>query len=245
MAGLRIERYSVSRRRSSGCGCLFISGGVVLTAILAVLVASGAITPLLFGILGVERVGSTESLFTDATSAPATAIVSGRTSNSVHLNLGSYGVERINGVAVNTDGNHAATRLNESTLLSLCAQRTAVCRGGNAQLRNVAIDLRNGGAVIYADAFTGVNWQRVGIVLQLDSATSFSVAGVDVGGVTYNANTLPFGLSDSVGDLVRDVEREGNAILRQLSAHIGGDSYRLQSITTDDNTLIISLRSTP
>lgn len=252
---MRIERYGRrSRNRNSGCGCLLLTGFVIVGGV-GLLAFSGLLLPLILAISGVERVGSTDSLFEAEAVTVPTPVVQGDTNSPRQgtLSLGIYGQEIITSDGAgtilttgnSTDGLTTATAsFNEASLLVICENVTIVCRGGDSRLRNVRFDLRPGGAIIYADAFTGFYWQEIGVVMRLTSggALSFEVVGVDIDGITYNPETLPMGLGDSIGDIIRDVEREGNTVLRQVVLTAGGEQYRLTAISIDDTTLTLTLR---
>jgi len=225
--------------------------GFSLLGLLVVLYVSGALLPLILRLLGTQSVGQTDSLFTDNRPQPTLAVVDpGPPPNRVTIDLGRYGQETVTvdtrnyTVNASTTSNNATVSFSESGLLAICHERSSVCRNGNGEIREIQIDLRPGGAVIYAEAFTGLNWQRIGIVLEVDDFTgaSFTVTGVDVGGVTYNPGSLPFGLGETVGATVRDIETEGNAILRQLIIDAGATDYRLSTISVDENALTLNLR---
>ena len=122
--------------------------------------------------------------------------------------------------------------------MQLCQQVSTLCSADNTQYRNVQFDLRNGGAVFYADVTVpglGVT-QRAGVVLRLRDAARFEVAGMDVGGTLYDVPPEAF------GDLVNEVERTGNDILRQLSVQADGTTYTLTEVYISDELLTLVLR---
>lgn len=253
---MRIERYQ--RRRSTwspGCVGILALGLALGVGGLIALIASGGLVPVVLAITGVERVGSTDDLFAEAENPVGVPVVVNeeQAPRQYNVTLGSYGRETVYvdgadyDLTTGTNGNGrrvARASFSEGALLDLCAARTSICREGDNRLRNVQIDIRPGGAVIYADANAGVFWQRIGVVLQIDPVTgrTFRIAGVDVEGITYNPETLPFGLSESIGGLLRDIEREGNAILRQMSLSVNGDGLSLVQIEANDDALTITMQ---
>ncbi|PJF21199.1 MAG: hypothetical protein CUN56_12315 [Phototrophicales bacterium] len=257
MAGIKIERYGKRHNRQTiplGCGCSIIAG-FVLIFICGGLYMTGAFLPLILRLTGVESIGSTDTLFENIQPAPVISVQNAApVPPQVVVDLGTYGSENITVdsrsytvVTGNTEsGSQVATAtFTEEALLQLCAERTAACRpSGDGQFRNVTIDLRPGGAVIYMDVNTGFNWQRIGVVVQLDPGTNttFRVIGVDVQGITYNPNTLPLGLGDAVMTAINQIEREGNAVLTQLALNAGGQRYTLNSVSIDETHLTLVLR---
>jgi hypothetical protein len=123
--------------------------------------------------------------------------------------------------------------------MDLCYRRSDVCSNASGQYRNPRIDLRPGGAVIYADIYVpevGI-WQQTGVVLRLDgSGRQFEVAGVDMGGTLY---ALPSG---DLGTRLAEVAQTGNTILSQLALQAGGGRYVLQQVRIDDNALTLVMR---
>lgn len=256
MAGIKIERYG--RRRSSsylpwGCG-IGIFFGFVMVFACGGLYMSGALIPITLRLSGVDSVGNTDELFENIQPAPVVAVQNPAPVQQVVVDFGNYGNETVNVesraysvVTGNTDtGARVATAtFTEEALLEICAERTAACRsGGDGQFRNIDIDLRSGGAVIYMDVNTGFGWQRIGVVMQLDPGTNttFSVVGVDIQGTTYDPDSLPFGLGDVVGSEISQIEREGNAVLAQLALNAAGQNYNLSSVSIDDNQMTLTLR---
>lgn len=200
-------------------------------------------------LLGADPIGRTDAVFAEATVAPleAVAIPQQAPVQQVSLSLGQLGVWALQANPPNTTlttsntasgGRAAVASFTEAGLLQICQERSTLCGRGDGNYRNVSVDLRPDGAVIYAEVNAGV-WQRVGVVVQLDETqTRFTVVGVDAGGVLYDANSLPADLR-AIAD---EIEREGNIALGQLLLQSGGDAYRLNSIRVDDQTLTLVLR---
>jgi hypothetical protein len=105
------------------------------------------------------------------------------------------------------------------------------------RLRDPWIDLKPGGAVIYADVDLEVGWQRVGAVLMVDgTGRQIEIVGVDIDGRLYS--TPPNG---QIADLVRQVESEANRALRELTFLDPAGQLAIQTITvTEDRAQILA-----
>jgi hypothetical protein len=246
---MRIERQ---KRRSNwplvGCGC-----ATALTALLAIagaglLLVIALLPDITLQLNGFSPIGDTESIFQQATALPPVEVNNPVTPPEVVVDLGVYGSQQIpaatNDYTVVTGTSETGSPLatvsfDETALMNLCRERSAICRNENPQYQNVNIDLRPGGAVIFADVTVpnlGIQ-QTAGVVLRLDStARQFEVAGVDIGGALYD--TPPGDMSA----LVDDIERTGNNILNQLSLQASGSQYTLSEVQVDDGTLTLILR---
>ncbi|HLV37433.1 MAG TPA: hypothetical protein VKY59_20105 [Spirillospora sp.] len=251
MRQTHIRRYG--RRQSNtlqwGCGCALLGGFMALLAFLALYLFLPLLPGMALQLSGANRIGTTGTLFEDVT-VPPTAVVQNATSpQQVTVNLGQYGRESITvdqqHYAFVTGSSDSGTRIarasfTEAGLLAICAQQSPICREGSSQYRNVVLDLRPGGAVIYADVNTGgLGWQRVGVVLQLDSSrTLLRVAGIDISGALYDHTALPGELAGAVDEIVHVI----NDVLRQLAVEAGGENYTLSEIIIDDTTLTLLLR---
>jgi hypothetical protein len=250
MSTRRISRYDPNRRRVQwGCGC------TGLVAFLAVLLFAGlyafwpALTGLAFQLFGLNRVGETDAVFAGHTPPPTAVVLNASQPQQVRVEMGQYGSQTLNvdqhtySVVTGTTDSGARVAMasfSEDGLLALCAQHSPICRGDDDRFRNVSIDLRPGGAVIYVDASVGGMFsQRIGVVLRLDDTrTRFVVAGVDLNGGLYDYSALPA----EIVSVVDEVERVGNDILRQLAVETGGESYMLSEVIIDDTTLTIVMR---
>ena len=104
-------------------------------------------------------------------------------------------------------------------------------------MRNPWIDLKPGGAVVYAEVDLEVGWQEVGAVFVLDeSGRQFLLSGLDVGGRYYS---LP--PEGEVADLAHQLETEGNRALQDLTFIDPAGSLTVQSINlTEDNVRILA-----
>jgi hypothetical protein len=248
----RIQRPSARRNYLPfiACGCLGIGVGVMLVAGIVVLLVIPALPGMALQISGFKTKGNTETVFQNIAPMPTIAVQNGVQPQQAIINLGSLGSQTIDidpnqtqyQVVVgtsNTGAPLATVSFTESGLMDMCYQRADLCGNSNAQYRNPRIDLRPGGAIIYADVYVpdfGV-WQAAGIVLRLDSSQrQLQVAGVDVGGVLYDVPP------NGVGQQVSDVARVGNELLNQLSLEASGGRYALSQVMIDDTTLTLVMR---
>lgn len=249
---MRLERMRSRNRAPAwivGGGCLIL-GSFTLVLLCAGLYTFGVLTPLVLQIAGIERIGQTDALFGDAQPQAVPQVQAASNPARFTLSLGNYGQEtlatdpRTYTVSVGSSAAGlpiATARFSESGLLQLCQQRSTLCSAGDDLLRNGSVDLRPGGAVIYADLNVQGSgyWQRVGVVLRLDaSEVRFVVAGVDVDGVLYNPTSAPFGIADSIAE----IERTGNDLLRQVALQTGGQNYTLERVILDETALTLVLR---
>ena len=254
MNAVRIKRYSQRRRYSGrllGCGCTTLLT-LVMIMLCVWLYGLGVLTPMVLRLTGVDRLGKTDEIFAQSSPVP-TVILHNRSSASepITIWLGALGNDTLiagtdaSASTGNADdgGRMAQVSFTEPELLNICHRRSEICRTGNSLYRNVTIDLRPGGAVVYLDAGVGFYWQPVGVVVQLDGTrTRFYVTGVDVNGIVYDPTSLPFGLDDAVIDVISQIERQGNELLRDLAVRVDGDQFRLFEAAIDDTTLTLTLR---
>jgi hypothetical protein len=106
-----------------------------------------------------------------------------------------------------------------------------------SRLRDPWIDLKPGGAVVYADVDLEVGWQRVGAVLMVDgTGRQIEVVGVDIDGRLYS--TPPDG---QIAELVQRVESEANRALRELTFLDPAGELAIQTISvTEDRAQILA-----
>lgn len=103
------------------------------------------------------------------------------------------------------------------------------------RLRNIWLDLKPGGAILYADVNLEVGWQRVGAVLMLDaSGRQLILAGVDIGGRLYS--TPPDG---QIASLAAQLEDESNRALRELAFVDPAGRLVVQRISLGDDSIQI------
>jgi hypothetical protein len=102
-----------------------------------------------------------------------------------------------------------------------------------SRLRNPWIDLRPGGAVIYADVNLEIGWKRVGAVLMVDgSGRQMQLIGVDIDGRLYS--TPPDG---QIAELIQRVESEANRALRELTFIDPAGELRIQVISVSEDQI--------
>lgn len=246
---MRIERQ---RRKSNwpliGCGCGALLAGLLAVVGVGAIVIIALLPDITLRLNGFAPRGETDSLFAAAAQMPTIEVINPVTPPEVVVDLGAYGSQEIPAATTDytvvtgssdTGAPLAVVRFDETQLMNLCYERSEICRDGNPQYQNVRIDLRPGGAVVYADVTVpniGIQ-QTAGVVLRLDaSARQFQVAGVDIGGSLYD--TPPGEMSAMVGD----IEHTGNDLLNQLSLQAGGSQYTLSEVRVDDSTLTLILR---
>lgn len=248
MRSVRIQRYNVSRRRKGACGCFAILATLLVLVMGGLLlVTSGLLLSVLLQLFGVDRIGQTDSVFSDnpRISESVMTLQNPVPIQQVTVRVPGYTTYTItNSSAVNLQigqnpgGINAVTaQIDEAGLLTLCNQYSDLCRGSGGTYRNVRFDLRPGGGIIYADVNMGI-WQQVGIVLQLDSSsTRFSVAGVDINGVLYDAQSFP----SEVSSLVDEIHQHGNTILAGMIVNAGGNALKLSYIEVDEQQVQVYL----
>lgn len=127
--------------------------------------------------------------------------------------------------------------------MNVCRRHSEICRGESSIYRDVSVDFRSGGVVIYVNVEVGFYWQRVGVVVRLDDTrTRVYVAGVDVDGVVYDPASLPLGLDDIADNAIDWIERQGNELLREVAVEVNGEQFRLSDVVIDDTTVTLNLR---
>lgn len=250
---MKIERYNARRRSGFQCGCLLLGVLALLPGLVGFLALTGGLIPLMFNLLGVQEVGQTDALLAAVTPPPSIVRTAAPAPRQATLSLGDYGVQTLydDGASVTFDAGQDANgqdvmqvRLSESALMDLCVQRLPTCRTGDSRVRRIRLDLRPAGAIVRLDAYTGVYWQPVGVVLRLDAQDPRRVVviGVDIDGVTYDADTLPLGLGAEISDLLRDLERESRAVLAAMTLNATGETLRLHALVVDNDALTIQMR---
>ncbi len=241
------------RRRSSllplACGCLAAIGVIGV-----ILVAAGVLflPQIIGGLTGLTPQGSTSAVFAGVTPQPTVALQDPTDPAQMTVDLGDYGQQTLNNnqpqlyhftLGTGSSGEQeAVVRFTEAGLMSLCQQRTTICspNSSDPHFSNARIDLRPGGAVVYADAKLpqlGDLPLPAGIVLRWDAPTrQIAFAGVDINGTLYT--TPPQGLGDTVNAIVQQI----NDVVQQLAVEMGGGRYSLADVQVDDSTLTVILR---
>jgi hypothetical protein len=252
MLTTRIQRYPVRPRSSFpalGCGCLsVIVGGLAVAGVSLVLLLPN-LPDMAAQLIGFTPRGNTNEVFQAATPVPTIELQNIVQPQQFTVDLGQYGEQTLpndTGLYTLQVGNDqtgtqaAVVSFSEAGLQELCRQRTELCGPNNPRYRNARIDLRPGGAVIYADVsipeLGGIE-QMAGVVLRLDaSGQRFEFAGVDLGGTLYDVPP------DSLGTSVSELEHTGNDILSQLILEVSGDQFVLSQVSVDDTTLTVTMR---
>lgn len=249
---MQVERYNAGRRHTRsrsrwGLGCLFI----FMAGALGLLIAGILLLPLLpqitAQIAGFEPIGDTDTvLLTSATPQPAPTRVQPVQSapSSLTLSTSSYGAVSVNSLDADVrigESNGAPivqVSFTERDLLASCRNVSSFCSPSGTPIRNASFDLRTTGLVINGEFNVpqlGL-WQPAGIVMQIIGSDQLRVIGVEIDGQVFAAPP------NELGQLIAEVERTANDILRQLSAQISGQAYDLREIALADEQLIITLR---
>jgi hypothetical protein len=249
---MRIEREPRTRRSSLpyiGCGCLAIFAGVLIIIAIGAFVLLAREPRLTLQIAGFEARGDTDAAFADVTPLPTIDVQNSVTVQDATVQLGQYGAQPLSPTLYDytltvgnsvSGGDVAVLTFTESSLMALCQQRTTVCSPNGSAYRNGRIELRPGGAVIYADVFVSQlsAWLNLGVVMQLDSTNrQMVVIGVDAGGTLYQAPP------NELGRIITDIQQTGNDILRQLILEAEGERYNLSEMRIDDSTLTLVMRA--
>ncbi len=241
-----------NRQRRNGCVPILIIAllSLVIVGVVAAVIFVALLPQIGARIVGLEPVGPTERLFleTRAPAAPPIADVlpQARTvANQAQVNAGvsSFTLDT-NAlpvqVGMSADGvDTAVVSLTEGELNTLCRQHTTLCTTGDGQIRNASIDLRTGGAVIYAEfriPQTGL-WQRAGVVVTIaPQRNALTVAGVDIDGTLY---TIP---EDGIATTLYSLTLEANRLIQDAIVTVGGQNYRIRELYADASRLTAILR---
>ncbi len=249
---------SVRRRQNNsgwkmlGCGCLGALGLLVVLGVVGVFFLLPRLPDLAAGLVGMTSRGATDAVFVENTPAPTVELQNPTEPEQVTVNLGSYGGEQTlttdnpaYEVAVGSDTTGRETALvsfTEAGLMDICRQQSDVCSGADPRFQNARIDLKPGGAIIYADVSvpTGYGFdiqQTAGVVLQLDSTSrQFVFTGIDLNGSLYS--NPPAELASTV----QQFEQIGNDVLNQVSINAGGGLLTLQRAQIDEETLSLVMQ---
>ena len=233
-----------------GCGCLALLTTCLIVGGIGIVLLLPSLPGFALQAVGFQPQGQTDSVFAEVTQIPPAPLQNPVVPGQVVIELGAYGSEPRPPtfydypLAVGSDptgARVASAAFSEATLMALCRERLSICSpAGNGQIRNTVIDLRPGGAVVYAEVFVPqlATWQNLGAVLRLDaSGRRFTFAGVDINGALYAAPPAGMGL-DNIG---AEIERVGNDVLRQLALNTGDARFELSRAYIDDSTLTLTL----
>ena len=247
---VQIQRRAYRRRGpspTSTCGCLLLVAGIITAfVVFGLLLLLPALPDIALRVAGFQPLGDTGAVFSTPAAPPPATGPDAYAPPQVVVDAGSYGRQSFSGdtgvysVTISTAGGsqQMTASFTEAGIMDICRQYSPVCANGNDQFRNVSIDLRPGGGVIYADVSVpgvGVS-QRVGVVLHLNNQMRFDVIGVDLNGTLYAA---PPG---QLAGLVNDLENVINDVLDRLKIEAGGSTYSVSQIYIDDDTLTAVLR---
>lgn len=230
-----------------GFGCIVLLAICLITTVVGVIFLLPRLPEIMLQVGGFQPEGETDAVFANVTPIPTIQIENPVIPSQAIISLGNYGSEVLNpsryeytlAVGSVASGQLATLTFTESSLMTLCAQRTTVCSGTGGVYRNGRIDLRPQGAVIYADVYVPQlgSWQNLGVVMRLDSTNrQLQVIGVDLNGTLFAAPP------SELGTIVRDIEQTGNDILRQVALEADSQRYTLFEIRIDNTTLTMIMR---
>lgn len=244
--------YRPGARRSGSTGCLRALGCLSLVAVTSIIILVIA-APLLPGLIlqaaGWSPQGQTDQVFQgrqgENLPAPQNAVIA-QNFTLTAPSIGTRSLDTTNAayrLAVGTDPTgmpSAQAEISEAGLYQVCRDSTPLCRPGNTPVMVERIDLRPGGAVIYANVSApqiGGLTGTVGAVVQVDgSGRRLMLTGVDVNGQMY-------GLPDDVfGYRPAELEQVINDALLGVTVQAGGSTFRIDQIRITDDALIVSLR---
>lgn len=246
------RRRSNSTLKVLGCGCLGALLMLLVVGVVGVVVLLPRLPDIAASVVGMTSQGETENVFVADAPAPTPVLQNPTVPEAVTVDLGSYGGSQTlttdnpaYQVEVGNDASGQQTALvsfTESGLLDLCRQQNDVCSGADPRFQNARIDLKPGGAIIYADVSvpTGYGFdvqQTAGVVLQLDaSGRQFVFSGIDLNGSLY---TNP---PAEIASTVQQIEQVGNDVLNQVTINAGGGSLALQRAIIDETTLTLMMQ---
>ncbi|MEL6308779.1 MAG: hypothetical protein AAFN11_10135 [Chloroflexota bacterium] len=244
---MKVERYQPRQRFSTwqiACGCLGIGSiGIVLTGLLAAFIFP-RLPALLAPAVGLEEVADIDDIFV-ATEVIVPDLANAQSVPSITLNTGSFSqtltdastdYSVVVGESEETLAQQVQVSFTEQGLRSQCQQLTPICSLPGDTIRNASFDFRSGGMVINGEfeVQTGV-WQSAGLVVQVTDANTLDIVGVQVGGTVFAP------MNTDMSALVNEAESRANALLNQLSATSGIDSYTLQAVVIDESTMTLIL----
>lgn len=244
------------RRRSNlawiGCGCAAALGVLAVIIVIGAVILAPRLPEILAGVAGMSASGRTETLFQPSPPPPTIELQNASEPSQVTVNLGQYGGQQ----TITADNQYydvvvgddpagqqtAVVTFTEAGLLEICRQQNEVCRGGDPRFQNISLDLKPGGAVIYADVNMPTQYgvtlqQRAGVVLQLDaSQRHLRFAGIDLNGTLY---TNP---PAEMAGMVQEFEQVGNDVLNQVTVNAGAGELALRETRIDDTTLTLIMQ---
>jgi len=235
-----------------GCGCLGALGLLIVLAVVGIFFLLPRLPDLAASIVGMTSRGPTDAVFVENQPAPTVELQNTTEPAQVTVNLGSYGGEQTlttdnpaYDVTVGSDTTGRETAVvtfTEAGLMDVCRQQNDICSGADPRFQNARIDLKPGGAIIYADVSVPSGYgfdvqQTAGVVLQLDgSGRQFVFSGIDLNGNLY---TNP---PAELASTVQQFEQTGNDVLNQVSINAGGGTLMLQRAQIDEETLSLVMQ---
>ncbi|MCC6616677.1 MAG: hypothetical protein IT320_24600 [Anaerolineae bacterium] len=252
MSSSHVQRYKPVRRRSPASPivtCGVVGFGLLLICGLSALLVLPRIGGIAAGVAGLREAGQTESVFSNVPTPAPIQINNGVLESQVLVTVPDYGQsmvdvqpELLQIVSGTDDSGQPATvvTVSEHNAITLCARYTPLCQNADPRFQNLTIDLRPGGAIVYADVTVpelgGVS-QRVGAIMRVDaSGRQVEFEGVDIGGTRY---TAPPG---TLANQITQYEQVANDVLQQVIVQAGGGSYRLSDILINDSSMTLVMR---
>ncbi|MFO7323045.1 MAG: hypothetical protein DIU68_015065 [Chloroflexota bacterium] len=251
------RRPEVRPRRNSslawlGCGCATALGLFAVIIVLAVVLLAPRLPEIAASAIGMSAQGKTEEIFQPEPPRPTVELQNASQPQQVTVNLGSYGGSQ----TITTDTSYyevivgsdpigqqtAVVTFTEDGLMEICRQQNEVCRGGDPRFQNIRLDLKPGGAIVFADVSLPTQYgvtiqQTAGVVLRLDSTRrQLQFAGIDLNGTLY---TDP---PPELAGTVQEFERIGNDVLNQITINAGGGELALREAQIDETTLTLIMQ---
>lgn len=239
---------SSRRGASCACGCLGLLGLLAASLIVAVLFIWPRLPNLAVQVAGFEERGPVASAFEAVTPLPTPVLINLAPAGPLSFTFGTLGGGTLSGtegipVQLGSDAASGApaaiVSLTEADLMALCDRHADICRS-DPRLQNPRVDLRPGGAIVYADVtlpeLANVT-QTVGVVLRVDSSgRNFRVEGIDIGGYLY---AVP---SNDIGQLILNAETQINQAVQQFVLDTSAGRMTLDRISVDDTAITVSMR---
>ena len=250
MSGYHIQRYRPLRRpraRTPLVSCAVLLIVVLLACGVGTFVLLPRLTEAAASLVGLQTRGQTSTVFSQAEPLPPVAVIDPVAAARITVAIPSYGQRTIDvqsqwyQVVTGSDngGTLAVVTAAEQHLIGPCAQYTPICQNADPRIQNLRVDLRTGGAIVYADVALpelGGIAQQVGAVLRIDATgRQFELAGLDIGGTLYAAS------GGQLAGQIAEVERLANQVLNELTLSIERP-YRLDRIQIDEQMLTVVLR---
>jgi hypothetical protein len=246
---MHVNRYTPAQNRRLPCGCFAIIGVLGIVAIISVGFLITNLPSMALQLAGFQPLGNTDDVMSEADAntggsfapivlqeaQPASNIqINVPNSNNINLAIQSY-------VDVGQDAQGisvALAQFNEADLQRLCLEYTPYCGSQGDVVRSANVDLRANGAIVRGEVrLPNTNvWQNLGIVVDVVQENRIRVRGVDVDDTLY---AIP---DNEIGQWIREGELRINQWLQEGNISIAGNTYRLSSVQSDGQQLVIVLR---